>query len=148
MLFSLRHLKTQIKLVNIRPDDIVDGNPKLTLGLVWTIILHYQVFVWHAFYLSIFPLYFPHMMPFVTPSLWCIIHRWQYCFLVKRVLLFPKWFPLAWQKQRCHEVQFSKGREGATQGFHSIWCLFCLRGRMRERKRKECIPYQTSSLKG
>ena len=33
----------QIKLVNIRPDDIVDGNPKLTLGLIWTIILHYQV---------------------------------------------------------------------------------------------------------
>lgn len=32
-----------IKLVNIRPDDIVDGNPKLTLGLIWTIILHYQV---------------------------------------------------------------------------------------------------------
>ena len=33
----------QIKLVNIRPEDIVDGNPKLTLGLVWTIILHFQV---------------------------------------------------------------------------------------------------------
>ena len=33
----------QIKLINIRPDDIVDGNPKLTLGLVWTIILHFQL---------------------------------------------------------------------------------------------------------
>lgn len=33
----------QIKLVNIRADDIVDGNPKLTLGLIWTIILHFQV---------------------------------------------------------------------------------------------------------
>ncbi|XP_037086084.1 alpha-actinin-3-like [Pollicipes pollicipes] len=33
----------KIKLVNIRADDIVDGNPKLTLGLVWTIILHFQV---------------------------------------------------------------------------------------------------------
>uniref|UniRef100_A0A1I8IUW0 Calponin-homology (CH) domain-containing protein n=1 Tax=Macrostomum lignano TaxID=282301 RepID=A0A1I8IUW0_9PLAT len=31
------------RIVNIRPDDIVDGNPKLTLGLVWVIILHYQV---------------------------------------------------------------------------------------------------------
>ncbi|PAA47562.1 hypothetical protein BOX15_Mlig001914g1 [Macrostomum lignano] len=30
------------RIVNIRPDDIVDGNPKLTLGLVWVIILHYQ----------------------------------------------------------------------------------------------------------
>lgn len=33
----------QIKLVNIRAEDIVDGNPKLTLGLIWTIILHFQV---------------------------------------------------------------------------------------------------------
>ncbi|KAF2359004.1 Calponin domain [Trinorchestia longiramus] len=32
----------QIKLVNIRCEDIVDGNPKLTLGLIWTIILHFQ----------------------------------------------------------------------------------------------------------
>nr|XP_032815510.1 plectin isoform X13 [Petromyzon marinus] len=33
----------QIKLVNIRSDDIADGNPKLTLGLIWTIILHFQI---------------------------------------------------------------------------------------------------------
>ncbi|KAK3929964.1 Plectin [Frankliniella fusca] len=33
----------KIKLVNIRAEDIVDGNPKLTLGLIWTIILHFQV---------------------------------------------------------------------------------------------------------
>ncbi|MEQ2173723.1 hypothetical protein GOODEAATRI_000240, partial [Goodea atripinnis] len=32
-----------VKLVNIRNDDIADGNPKLTLGLIWTIILHFQV---------------------------------------------------------------------------------------------------------
>ena len=32
-----------MKLVNIRNDDIADGNPKLTLGLIWTIILHFQV---------------------------------------------------------------------------------------------------------
>ncbi|ESO92340.1 hypothetical protein LOTGIDRAFT_162645, partial [Lottia gigantea] len=31
-----------IRLVNIRSDEIVDGNPKLTLGLIWTIILHFQ----------------------------------------------------------------------------------------------------------
>ncbi|XP_039973197.1 plectin isoform X3 [Xiphias gladius] len=37
----LRH--RQVKLVNIRNDDIADGNPKLTLGLIWTIILHFQV---------------------------------------------------------------------------------------------------------
>ena len=33
----------RIKLVNINNNDIVDGNPKLTLGLVWSIILHWQV---------------------------------------------------------------------------------------------------------
>ncbi|CAK8691039.1 unnamed protein product [Clavelina lepadiformis] len=33
----------KLRLVNIRNDDITDGNPKLTLGLIWTIILHFQV---------------------------------------------------------------------------------------------------------
>uniref|UniRef100_A0A4W3HHY9 Microtubule actin crosslinking factor 1 n=1 Tax=Callorhinchus milii TaxID=7868 RepID=A0A4W3HHY9_CALMI len=37
----------QVKLVNIRNDDITDGNPKLTLGLIWTIILHFQVMMQH-----------------------------------------------------------------------------------------------------
>ena len=27
----------------MRPEEIVDGNPKLTLGLIWTIILNFQV---------------------------------------------------------------------------------------------------------
>ncbi|XP_053205287.1 microtubule-actin cross-linking factor 1-like isoform X2 [Panonychus citri] len=36
--------RRRIKLVNIRPDDIVDSNQKLTLGLIWTIILHYQLY--------------------------------------------------------------------------------------------------------
>ncbi|XP_061678790.1 plectin a isoform X2 [Syngnathoides biaculeatus] len=35
--------RRQVKLVNIRNDDIADGNPKLTLGLIWTIILHFQI---------------------------------------------------------------------------------------------------------
>ena len=34
---------SKVKLVNIRSEDIVDGSPKLTLGLIWTIILYYQV---------------------------------------------------------------------------------------------------------
>lgn len=33
----------RIKLVNIRNDEIVDGNTKLILGLLWTLILHFQV---------------------------------------------------------------------------------------------------------
>ncbi|XP_070505714.1 microtubule-actin cross-linking factor 1 isoform X15 [Chironomus tepperi] len=37
----LRYRK--IKLVNIRSEDVVDGNHKLTLGLIWTIILHFQI---------------------------------------------------------------------------------------------------------
>lgn len=45
VLFSL-----QVKLVNIRNDDITDGNPKLTLGLIWTIILHFQVNVFMTYW--------------------------------------------------------------------------------------------------
>ncbi|CAB1345703.1 unnamed protein product [Coregonus sp. 'balchen'] len=37
------HKLQNVKLVNIRNDDIADGNPKLTLGLIWTIILHFQI---------------------------------------------------------------------------------------------------------
>jgi len=41
---SLTFLKQcKIRLVNIRSDDIADGNPKLTLGLIWMIILHLQI---------------------------------------------------------------------------------------------------------
>ncbi|RZF45559.1 hypothetical protein LSTR_LSTR014020 [Laodelphax striatellus] len=35
--------QNNVKLVNISSNDIVDGNPKLMLGLVWSIILHWQV---------------------------------------------------------------------------------------------------------
>lgn len=42
-LIKICFLIFQVKLVNIRNDDITDGNPKLTLGLIWTIILHFQV---------------------------------------------------------------------------------------------------------
>uniref|UniRef100_A0A3B3H3T0 Calponin-homology (CH) domain-containing protein n=1 Tax=Oryzias latipes TaxID=8090 RepID=A0A3B3H3T0_ORYLA len=33
----------KIKLVNINSTDIVDGRPSIVLGLVWTIILYYQI---------------------------------------------------------------------------------------------------------
>lgn len=33
----------KIKLVNIGSEEIVQGDAKLTLGLVWTLILHFQV---------------------------------------------------------------------------------------------------------
>ncbi|XP_066229166.1 utrophin isoform X2 [Saccopteryx leptura] len=35
--------QNSVELVNIGGTDIVDGNPKLTLGLLWSIILHWQV---------------------------------------------------------------------------------------------------------
>jgi Calponin homology (CH) domain/Filamin/ABP280 repeat len=40
----LQFLKSEnIKLVNIGPEDIVDGNLKLILGLIWTLVLRYQI---------------------------------------------------------------------------------------------------------
>lgn len=33
----------KIKLVNINPTDLVDGKPAVVLGLIWTIILYFQV---------------------------------------------------------------------------------------------------------
>lgn len=33
----------QIRMVNIHAEDIVSGNLKIVLGLVWTIIYHWQV---------------------------------------------------------------------------------------------------------
>ena len=32
----------RVKLVNVNNVDVVDGNPKITLALVWAIILHWQ----------------------------------------------------------------------------------------------------------
>lgn len=32
-----------LDLVNNNPADIADGNPRIVLGLVWQIILHFQV---------------------------------------------------------------------------------------------------------
>lgn len=34
---------SQIKLVNINSSDLVDGRPPVVLGLIWTIILYFQV---------------------------------------------------------------------------------------------------------
>ena len=36
-------LKEKIKLIGVGPSDIVDGNSKLILGLIWTLIQHYQI---------------------------------------------------------------------------------------------------------
>uniref|UniRef100_A0A8C3V1Q1 Spectrin beta, non-erythrocytic 2 n=1 Tax=Catharus ustulatus TaxID=91951 RepID=A0A8C3V1Q1_CATUS len=41
---ALRFLRQQrVHLENVGSHDIVDGNPRLTLGLVWTIILRFQI---------------------------------------------------------------------------------------------------------
>ncbi|VDP99868.1 unnamed protein product [Trichobilharzia regenti] len=35
--------KCKIKLVNINPSDVVDGKPAIVLGLIWSIILFFQI---------------------------------------------------------------------------------------------------------
>ncbi|PZC70672.1 hypothetical protein B5X24_HaOG215301, partial [Helicoverpa armigera] len=40
---SLSFLHTKVRLESIGAEDIVDGNPRLILGLVWTIILRFQI---------------------------------------------------------------------------------------------------------
>ena len=43
MILNIYLFLFQVRLINISSNDIVDGNPKLTLGLVWNIIQHWQV---------------------------------------------------------------------------------------------------------
>ncbi|XP_052120778.1 spectrin beta chain, non-erythrocytic 1 isoform X4 [Frankliniella occidentalis] len=40
---SLAFLSTKVRLESIGAEDIVDGNPRLILGLIWTIILRFQI---------------------------------------------------------------------------------------------------------
>ena len=40
-------LSPQIKLVNINASDVVDGKSAVVLGLIWTIILYFQVMFHH-----------------------------------------------------------------------------------------------------
>ncbi len=40
---SILYFIFQIKLVNINASDVVDGRPAVVLGLIWTIILYFQV---------------------------------------------------------------------------------------------------------
>ena len=43
---SLAFLHTKVRLENIGAEDIVDGNPRMILGLIWTIILRFQIQVY------------------------------------------------------------------------------------------------------
>lgn len=40
---SLAFLHTKVRLESIGAEDIVDGNQRLILGLIWTIILRFQI---------------------------------------------------------------------------------------------------------
>ncbi|CDS37697.1 spectrin nuclear envelope protein [Echinococcus multilocularis] len=42
-LLEILSRETLIRLVNINPVDIVDGRPKIVLGLIWIIILYFQI---------------------------------------------------------------------------------------------------------
>lgn len=39
----MNYLDVQVRLESIGAEDIVDGNPRLILGLIWTIILRFQI---------------------------------------------------------------------------------------------------------
>ncbi|CAB4069406.1 Dystonin,Spectrin beta chain, non-erythrocytic 1,Spectrin beta chain, non-erythrocytic 2,Plectin,Microtubule-actin cross-linking factor 1,Microtubule-actin cross-linking factor 1, isoforms 1/2/3/5,Spectrin beta chain [Lepeophtheirus salmonis] len=41
-ILSILKVRNKVKLVNINNVDLVDGNPKITLALVWSIIVHWQ----------------------------------------------------------------------------------------------------------
>jgi len=48
LLISLQFLdREKVKLVNIGAEDLVDRKLKLILGLIWTLILRYQIQVHH-----------------------------------------------------------------------------------------------------
>ena len=42
-LILFTNLFPQVRLESIGAEDIVDGNPRLILGLIWTIILRFQI---------------------------------------------------------------------------------------------------------
>ena len=42
-IYLLFVLCSQVRLESIGAEDIVDGNPRLILGLIWTIILRFQI---------------------------------------------------------------------------------------------------------
>ena len=43
MYYIFNFVSLQIKLVNINVSDIADGKASIVLGLIWTIILYFQV---------------------------------------------------------------------------------------------------------
>ena len=49
---SLAFLHTKVRLENIGAEDIVDGNPRMILGLIWTIILRFQIQVCNINFLT------------------------------------------------------------------------------------------------
>jgi hypothetical protein len=40
---AFKFLSRHVKIVDIGPTDVVDGNPKRVLGLIWAIFVYYEV---------------------------------------------------------------------------------------------------------
>lgn len=132
----LRYKK--IKLVNIRAEDIVDGNPKLTLGLIWTIILHFQV----SFF-SPPPNYFVRRDDSVSRS--AILHKLTIAVNDKHMRMR---FAFRIAKQRHpRRVEFAIARECmqrsiinlCTSRVSTCYVLRCL---IFENCRKSCVPFR------
>ncbi len=64
-LLTQTHVHPQVKLVSIDAADVADGNSSIILGLIWNIILFFQVIFYHLIYLYFA---FPSLPPCYAPS--------------------------------------------------------------------------------
>ena len=79
----------KVRLENIGAEDIVDGNPRMILGLIWTIILRFQIQVGEE---TIF-----HWSIIVFISLTSWTPQWHYYFdKSANFISFPFLFPFSW----------------------------------------------------
>ena len=84
----------KVRLENIGAEDIVDGNPRMILGLIWTIILRFQIQVGEEtiFHLSVnYSIFFFFLLMSWTP------HWHHYFDISTNFIIFPFLFPFSWK---------------------------------------------------
>lgn len=97
-----------VKVVNIRPVDIFDGNPKLCLGLIWTIILHFQVSR-HCTYLI-----FPSKMTVQVTTIMTMSSHWYFNYS-ERWKKSKNLFKFLWKKEKTFETRIWNGQGAMWQ---------------------------------